>query len=69
MGLFYKLAPLRDFVTFSYGVIFLFAMILNLLVNRLKTNSAMYVSCIMYGIILKPNLKAFCPHIFKLSNI
>ena len=31
-------AKLRDFVTFAYGVIFLFAMILNLVVNRLKRN-------------------------------
>ena len=34
--IFCKLSPLRDFVTFDYEAIVLFAMILNLLVNRLK---------------------------------
>ena len=34
-----KMSPaLRDFVTFAYNVMFLFAMIFNLLVNRLKRN-------------------------------
>ena len=39
-------SPLRDFVTFVYGAIFLFAMILNLLVKRLKRNFCPV--CIMF---------------------
>ena len=38
-------SPLRDFETFAYGVIVLFDMILNLLVNRLIRS--FYQVCIM----------------------
>ena len=49
-------------MTFAYGVIFIFAMILNSLVNRLKNKSDRYVSCVEY-------LNAIRPNILKLSNI
>ena len=52
---------------FDYGVIFLFVMILNLLVNRLER--IFYKVCIMCWIILMRYLNAIRPHILKLSNI